>query len=173
MTAFLRIVCLACAAVLPSVVSADEPADPAETPAQSIVVRTTDLGERLIADNPTLVDELLKGVIDGSEKSGSYDQYALTIYTLGTPAVEKLMPHLESDDAKRRDAASRVLILLMSRDDFPLESVVPRLVKLTEFDDEARAETARAMLSYSILLTQPEQRRNMQREIQRRLQGDD
>lgn len=140
-------------------------------PSEPAAVSYSSLGEQLLAENPTLLKELLKGLFAEPNSSDSSEFILHSIYALGGKTALHLVPYLTADDPKLQSGAFQAMLVLMAHEDFPTAEMVPHFLKLAEAENPEISQMGRYMVAYAIRLTIPEVRQAMQAEVQREFTG--
>jgi hypothetical protein len=102
--------------------------------------------KRLLAQNPDLVKVLIDSSGEGGD--GDYDQLIhLALISMDGAAVPHLLKILdETDDNGKKEVVSGLLATAAIFPNFPLEAVVPRMLKLAKSEDENSREIGIAVL---------------------------
>ncbi len=116
--------------------------------------------KKLVAENPTLVRELLTVGTEQQEAG------LLSIVALGTPAVEPLIAELDNENEEVRAAAANVLCYTCAHEDAPRSKIVRELLKLkAAHPDEGYGE----LLFLVIRMTRPDVRATYRRQLEHAL----
>ena len=115
---------------------------------------------RLLKNNPELVDVLLDNI------EGEYaEMMQMTLLSMEGAAVPYLMNHLDKDltDEKREFMAGAIVMAALFPD-YPIDAVMPKLIKMAKSKDEKTRELGLAIITQVLYFhAMPEEMRTVQR----------